>query len=217
MQQTLPLPLTDLVGLIPEGARVFVLGCGDCATREHFGGPEECAAAAEALAAQGITVVGHYAPPEGEGVCDLRVARAAVAASAEAIEQADLVLLLSCPQGAPAVERATGRTVVLGTQVVVGGETGGGRRSVEECSFCDRCIARETGGLCPHSFCPKNLINGPCGGAQGGRCEVLPKRPCVWELIHRRLKAAGSLSILEGYQEPVSFRPPGTEDAGDTQ
>jgi hypothetical protein len=51
-------------------------------------------------------------------------------------------------------------------------------------------------------------MNGPCGGAQGGRCEVYPGRPCVWDLIYRRLQAAGKLDLLDGYQAPVSFRLP---------
>lgn len=207
MQRTVPIPPQRLADEIPEGARVFVLGCGDCATRERYGGPVECAATAEALMAEGVTVIGHSAPAEGDGICDLRVARSAIQASAEALTQADTIVLLSCPQGIPAVERAGSLRVIAGTQIVVGGETGGGRATVEECQSCAQCIARAAGGLCPHAFCPKHLINGPCGGAQAGRCEVLPRRPCVWELIHRRLKLVGKLHILRSYQEPVSFAP----------
>ena len=217
MQQTVPIPLSRVVEQIPDGARVLVLGCGDCATREHFGGAAECAAMAEALEAEGITVVGRAVPPDGEGTCDPRVARAALQSVSDAVEQADLIVLLACPQGEAAVERASDLPVLLATQVIVGGETGGGQTAVEDCNFCAQCVARAAGGLCPHSFCPKHLINGPCGGAQGGRCEVLPKRPCVWELIHRRLKATGQLEILRAYREPVSFRPAGVEDADETQ
>ena len=217
MQQTVPVPFNRLVAQIPDGARVLVLGCGDCATREHFGGAEECAAMAQALGAEGIAVAGWAVPPEGEGVCDLSVARSALRDASEAVQQADLIVLLACPQGAPAVERAGGLPVIMATQVVVGGETGGGRTAVEDCTFCEQCIARAAGGLCPYSFCPKHLINGPCGGSQGGRCEVLPKRPCVWELIHRRLAAAGKLGMLSTYNEPISFRPEGAEDADESR
>jgi len=181
--------------------------------RERFGGATECAEMAAALAAQGVTVTGWAVPPDGVGTCDPRVARATLDGAAEELKNADAIVLLACAQGAPAVERATDLQVILGTQVVVGGLTGGGASSVEDCNFCEVCIAEAAGGLCPHSFCPKHLINGPCGGAQAGRCEVLPRRPCVWELIHRRLKAAGKLDILRTYQEPVSFSPIDAEDA----
>lgn len=212
MQRAVPVPIAELVQRIPDGATVFVLGCGDCATSERFGGAAECVETAGALREQGVAVAGWAAPPEGEGTCDPRVARATLEGAAEALAQADAIVLLACPQGAPAVERSTDLPVILGTQIVVGAETGGGASAVEDCHFCEHCIAREAGGLCPYAFCPKHLINGPCGGAQGGRCEVLPKRPCIWELIHRRLKASGKLDILRRYQEPVSFVPPGARD-----
>ncbi|MGI5817204.1 MAG: methylenetetrahydrofolate reductase C-terminal domain-containing protein [Armatimonadota bacterium] len=205
MRRTVPITLGRLVEQIPDGARVFVLGCGDCATRERFGGAAECVETADALAARGVQVAGWSAPAEGEGTCDPRVARATLAGASGALASADVIVLLACPQGEPAVTRATDLPVLVGTQVVMGGATGGNAASVDECNFCDRCIAEAAGGLCPHSFCPKHLINGPCGGAQGGRCEALPRRPCVWELIHRRLKVAGRLDILSVYQEPVSF------------
>jgi len=216
MRRTVPIPLGRLVEEIPDGARVFILGCGDCATRERFGGAAECEETAEALAAEGVEVAGWAAPPEGDGTCDPRVARATLEGAADELADADVIVLLACPQGAPAVERATTLPLIVGTQVVSGGVTGGNASAVEECNFCEVCIAREAGGLCPYSFCPKHLINGPCGGAQGGRCEVLPKRPCVWELIHRRLKAAGKLHILRTYQQPVSFKPAGSENADES-
>lgn len=217
MQRTVPIPPGRLVEEIPADARVFVLGCGDCATRERFGGAVECAETAEALAAEGIEVAGWAAPPDGDGSCNPRVARETLDGAAEALAASGAIVLLACPQAQPAVEQASGLPVIAGTQVVVGGPTGGSASAVEECDFCVQCIAEAAGGLCPHSFCSKHLINGPCGGAQGGRCEVVPRRPCVWELIHRRLKVAGRLEILRAYQEPVSFTPAGAENADEAR
>jgi len=34
-------------------------------------------------------------------------------------------------------------------------------------------------GRCPMADCPKNMLNGPCGGVHDGLCE-LGDRPCVW-------------------------------------
>ncbi len=209
--------LERVIEQIPDDARVFVLGCGDCATTERFGGAVECEETAAALAGEGVAVAGWAAPPAGDGTCDPRVARSTLESAAEDLADATAIVLLACPQGAPAVERATHLPVIVATQVVSGGATGGSATAVEECDFCARCIAEAAGGLCPHSFCPKHLINGPCGGAQGGRCEVLPGRPCVWELIHRRLKVGGKLSILQVYQEPVSFTPAGADNADEAE
>ncbi len=190
---------------IPPGASVFVLGCGDCATYEHFGGEAECRVLAERLTGQGIVVTGRAVPPVGDGICNPRVARAALGSASEAVSRADVVLLMACPQGEATVTQVTDVPVLPGTQVLVGGPTGGNEMSIEECTFCDECIARAAGGLCPYAFCPKHLLNGPCGGAHAGRCEVYPDRPCVWELIFRRLKRAGRLDILEKYRGPVNF------------
>ena len=215
MQRTVQRPTSRIVEAIPAGARVCVIGCGDCATVEHFGGEAECIELAEALREQGVEVSGWACPPEGDGVCNLTVARRLQSAGAEVLERSDVIVLLACPQGEPAVARATGLPVIMATQVIVGGLTGGNQVAVEDCHFCEVCIARAAGGLCPHSFCPKQMVNGPCGGAQGGRCEVLPKRPCGCEQIHRRLKASGRLDVLAVYQAPISFAPTSGEDAED--
>ena len=183
MRRMVPIPLSVLIDRLPADAPVFVFGCGDCATREHYGGAEECRATAEELRAAGVEVVGWAAPAPGEATCNVAVARAVVAAHAEVIARADVILLLACPQGEPAVARATRLPVVQGVQAITGGLTGGGAMTVEDCDLCEQCIARAAGGLCPHAYCPKQLINGPCGGAQGGRCEVFPNRPCVWESV----------------------------------
>lgn len=208
MRQTVTLPPSAIIERLPENARVFVLGCGDCATREQFGGATQCRELAERLTSAGLSVTGWAAPAEGEGTCDRRVARRLIDDNAPALAAATAIVLLACAQAEPALARLTELPVIPGVRTIVGVETGGGALSVEECDLCGRCVARATGGLCPHSFCPKQLMNGPCGGAQGGRCEVYPRRPCVWELIYRRLQAVGKLDLLEGYQAPVSFRLP---------
>ncbi len=35
-----------------------------------------------------------------------------------------------------------------------------------------QCILASTGGICPVSRCAKRLLNGPCGGASNGKCEI---------------------------------------------
>ncbi|NPA49900.1 MAG: hypothetical protein GXO20_07950 [Thermodesulfobacteria bacterium] len=66
----------------------------------------------------------------------------------------------------------------------------------EKCRGCGDCIIDFTGGLCPIARCAKNLLNGPCGGSQGGRCEIRPEVACVWHQIYERLKARGEVEKL---------------------
>lgn len=54
---------------------------------------------------------------------------------------------------------------------------------------------------------PRQWLNGPCGGSSEDRCEVADDRPCIWQLIYRRLKAIGRLDRLERIVPPKDWRP----------
>ncbi|HEY4707496.1 MAG TPA: methylenetetrahydrofolate reductase C-terminal domain-containing protein, partial [Thermodesulfobacteriota bacterium] len=68
-----------------------------------------------------------------------------------------------------------------------------------------------TGGICPHTECPKSLLNGPCGGVADGMCEVNIECECAWVRIYRRLEKQGRLNLLMKIAEPkdhsVGIRP----------
>ena len=61
------------------------------------------------------------------------------------------------------------------------------------CDACAQCYLNMTGGICPIVDCSKSLINGQCGGAKNGKCEVSPDKDCAWEKIQQRLSAQGRL------------------------
>ena len=63
------------------------------------------------------------------------------------------------------------------------------------CDACDQCYLNLTGGICPIVDCSKSLVNGQCGGAKNGKCEVDPNKDCAWEKIYQKLKAQGRLEI----------------------
>jgi len=75
----------------------------------------------------------------------------------------------------------------------------------ERCAGCGQCVVHYFGGICPIARCSKSLLNGPCGGAKDGKCEVFKERDCGWQLIYERLKAIGRLDLLEKYQPPKDF------------
>jgi hypothetical protein len=41
------------------------------------------------------------------------------------------------------------------------------------------------------------LLNGPCGGAKDGKCEVDSEKDCGWQLIYERLQKVGRLDNLK--------------------
>jgi len=75
----------------------------------------------------------------------------------------------------------------------------------ERCQACGDCILGLTAGICPIARCSKQLLNGPCGGSQRGRCEVNPDIPCAWQLIYDRMAARGQLERLLEIQPPKNW------------
>jgi hypothetical protein len=80
-----------------------------------------------------------------------------------------------------------------------------GELAMEQCQECGECILNETGGICPVTKCAKGLLNGPCGGAENGKCEVDPQRDCAWILIYNRMKALGELDKLRRFMAPKDY------------
>ncbi|MFC1798533.1 methylenetetrahydrofolate reductase C-terminal domain-containing protein, partial [Thermodesulfobacteriota bacterium] len=80
----------------------------------------------------------------------------------------------------------------------------------EKCRGCGDCVLSHTGGICPVSRCAKSLFNGPCGGSQGGSCEVDPALPCAWALIFYRLKKQNKLHLLQTTMAPRDWQPAGS-------
>ena len=72
------------------------------------------------------------------------------------------------------------------------------------CGACAQCYLNLTGGICPVVDCSKGLLNGQCGGARDGKCEVDPKKDCAWEKIYQRLEKQGRQK--EFLEEPVQLR-----------
>lgn len=64
------------------------------------------------------------------------------------------------------------------------------------CRMCGDCTLPSSTYLCPQSGCPKNLVNGPCGGSRDGACEVHPERSCFWVLVYGRLETSTTLEEL---------------------
>ena len=65
------------------------------------------------------------------------------------------------------------------------------------CGACAQCYLNMTGGICPVVDCSKGLLNGQCGGAKNGKCEVSPDKDCAWQKIQERLEAQGRLDELK--------------------
>jgi len=72
-----------------------------------------------------------------------------------------------------------------------------------DCAQCGECHLNDTGGICPITTCSKSLVNGQCGGAKDGKCEVDNDMDCGWEQIYKQLK---ELKLLDDLRHPVKIR-----------
>jgi ferredoxin len=176
---------------------VYLFGCDSCAEQCQTGGSKEIKEMTKLLTEKGFDVTGASLPGE---TCyrqlvlkDLR--------KKEEIKGSDAILVLSCGAGVKTVAESVDETqpvipaldsVFLATVERVG-------RFFEGCSLCGECVLTDTAGICPHTECPKGLLNGPCGGVVDGKCEVDLNSECAWVRIYVRLKAQGRLHLLKKY------------------
>jgi len=201
---TIQKPIDEIIEYLGPGEKVFVVGCGNCAAKCHSGGEVETKEMAERLSRRGINVAGWACTDSGVSLCKLSVTKKMLGEDHRAeTEQADSFLILACGQGIHTVMDATdGGIVHPGCDTIFGGETLTDNFITEYCSLCGECIVELTGGLCPVTLCAKNLLNGPCGGAKDGKCEVDRNRDCGWQLIYERLRALGRLDEMKKYVPP---------------
>jgi methylenetetrahydrofolate reductase (NADPH) len=70
------------------------------------------------------------------------------------------------------------------------------KRILFNCRMCGDCTLARSAYLCPQSGCPKQLVNGPCGGSRKGYCEVFPERRCFWVRVYERLDPHTTIKTL---------------------
>jgi len=196
--------IPELVEILKENKRILVLGCGTCVSVCLAGGEREVSILASALRMasrlKGLDLTVDELTIERQ--CD----NIFIEQAAKAIEKADAVLSLGCGAGVQAIaERYINKPVYAGLDTKFIGILEEQGIWAEKCTACGSCVLNEYGGICPITRCAKHLLNGPCGGARGDRCEVPTDRPCAWQLIYNRLKAIGQLDRLNKIRKPKEW------------
>jgi ferredoxin len=191
----------DIEKLLEKDLKVFLVGCGTCATMCRTGGKAEVLDMARKLADLGKTVTGSVVIPT---VCDA-LDQQALAENAKAIEEADCILVMACAYGVQALALYTAKPVYPALDTLFMGQEMSPGVFSEVCVQCGECVLAWTGGICPLTACPKGLLNGACGGAKGGKCEVSAARDCAWEIIYERLRKQGRLENLRRRRSPRNF------------
>lgn len=178
--------LETLHGL--DARRLFVVGCGECATVTKTGGEPEVAAATEMFASEGFEVVGSAVP---QSTCNAGAVKVALRAHKDALAGVDAVIVYACGSGVQTVADAVDIPTFPALDSKFLGNIVRQGMFEERCQTCGDCVLGETAGICPVTQCPKGLMNGPCGGMWEGRCEVFPDRQCTHVRIIEKLRSQG--------------------------
>ena len=184
--------------------KVFVINCHGC---KEIRFPEHEADAFQAeLTAAGV-VTGIFTT---EYICNDENLAVILKAHAAAIEAADTIAVFSCGVGVQTVAAMypAKRVVACCDTYALPGYQGVTPLEVD-CKQCGECFLNLTGGICPLTACSKSLVNGQCGGAKNGKCEVDPDMECGWERIYQKLKKIGRLDAMKC---PVQIRNYATDD-----
>ena len=184
--------------------KVFIINCHGC---KEIRFPEHEAEALQKEMVEAGYVTGVYTT---DYICNADNLKLRLEKHAAAIEAADMVLVFSCGVGVQTVaEYLPGKKVCAACDTYALPGFQGVTPLEYDCKQCGECYLNLTGGICPITACSKSLVNGQCGGAKNGKCEVDPNMECGWERIYQRLKAIGRLDALKC---PIQIRNYATDD-----
>lgn len=189
-------PIEEIIAEIEPFGNILILGCNECVTVCEAGGKKEVAVLASALRMhflkEGRDV--HVDEITLERQCDheyLEEVRGNM-------DQYDAVVSMACGVGVQfTAEDYPNMPVFPGVNTCFMGATEERGVWTERCQGCGQCILASTGSICPIARCAKRLLNGPCGGASNGKCEVGKDNMCAWQLIISRLEALGRMDEYE--------------------
>jgi len=195
-------PLEEILGYLDGEDRIFILGCNGCAEASGSGGPVQIAEMQSILEENGKKVIGSMVI---DFLCQKALVKSRLRPRTEQVEAADSMLIMTCGLGVQAVAASVNKICHPACDTVNMGGSRGEWSGKERCMECGECLLDYTGGICPLTACTKGLINGACGGASNGKCELDPERDCGWELIYERLKQKNQLDKLKKFIPPKDY------------
>ncbi|MDR2589379.1 MAG: methylenetetrahydrofolate reductase C-terminal domain-containing protein [Oscillospiraceae bacterium] len=109
--------------------------------------------------------------------------------NASIIDDADVILVLSCGAGVQTIADFVSCPVYSICDTISLPGYQGLTPSEFNCIGCESCHLNKTASICPVTSCVKGLVNGACGGAKNGMCEVDVSIECGWVRIFERVES----------------------------
>ena len=184
--------------------KVFIINCHGC---KEIRFPEKEAEELQAELTAAGKVTGSITT---DYICNNDNLKIRLEKHAAAIEAADVIAVFSCGVGVQTVaDKFPGKRVAACCDTYALPGFQGVTPLEHDCKQCGQCYLNITGGICPITACSKSLLNGQCGGAKNGKCEVDPNMECGWERIYQKLKKLGRLDAMKC---PIQLRNYATDD-----
>ncbi len=182
----------ELENLLNGKDNFFILSCNKCFKEFETLEEPECEALVKLVQAQGKTVTGSA---RIDFLCNkTQTVKALKERIPEGTEQ---ILVAACGLGIQTVADLEQLPVFAASNSLNYTGYHGMALTKKACDACAQCYLNVTGGICPIVDCSKSLLNGQCGGAKNGKCEVDPNKDCAWEKIYQRLAAQGRLEEFQ--------------------
>ena len=189
----------ELTSLLADKDNLFLIACNKCFKEFETVEEPECEELSELAREMGKTVTGSA---RVDFLCNkVQTEKKLQDMIPEGTEH---ILVASCGLGIQTVADLTGKKVYAASNSLNYRGYHGMALTERKCDACAQCYLNITGGICPIVDCSKSLVNGQCGGAKDGKCEVDSSKDCAWEKIYRRLEKQGRLE--EFLNQPVQLR-----------
>lgn len=188
----------ELTSLLEGRDNFFILSCNKCFKEFESLEEPELEALAGLVSGEGKTVT-------GTGKIDFLCNKTLTAKALGTLipEGTENVLVAACGLGIQTVAALIDYPVFAASNSLNYRGHHGMALTKKACEACDQCYLNVTGGICPVVDCSKSLLNGQCGGAKNGKCEVNPDKDCAWEKIYQRLAAQGRLEEFQAQSVQV--------------
>ena len=191
----------ELTSLLADKDQIFVIACNKCFKEFETMDEPDCGEFEKLAAECGKTITGSL---KVDFLCNkTQTTKKLQDAIPEGTEN---VVVISCGLGVQTVADLEKGEMPVYAAANTLNYTGyhGMALTKKSCDACAQCYLNVTGGICPIVDCSKSLINGQCGGAKNGKCEVDSNKDCAWEKINAKLAKQGRLE--EFLDQPVQLR-----------
>jgi ferredoxin len=200
-----PKPVVEILDMIKDCKKILIIGCKGCVTVCNVGGTKEVGILASTL---------KIARKKEGNPIDVTEKTLERQCDPEYIEQVkdiiydyDAVISMACGVGPQFLSEAypKQRFFPAVNTTFFGGAVQHGIWA-ERCAGCGTCIIHRYDGMCPIARCSKSLLNGPCGGSSGGKCEISKDVDCIWDMIVRKKMEQGHLKDLVMFKPAKDWR-----------